>query len=183
MEPKRLTTHLEIPAREIAGDVTSLAYGEDEKTIYVGTTAGTMEWNTSGYLQATGKNLGLAVHGSTLFAANSLGLAQANLPEAGQLSSYNGRPAKALLPGPGGPLELGQDGTVSLIDDGESGINAKTFSSEDSLVASFGPEGALLETTGPNASHVEELVTVRPGTPEATGKKVEPLKDRAQIST
>jgi WD40 repeat protein len=164
VQPNHLTSRIEIPARELSGEVTALTYGENEHTIAVGTTDGTILWTgpQEGHLEATGRSVGVAVQGQTLFAANELGLASTSLQDPAPLSKYTGRAAAALLPGPGGPLAIDDDGTVTLLGEGGSGINLQTSSAEATLVTTFGPEGDLLEAKGPDQNQVEELVAVRP---------------------
>jgi WD40 repeat protein len=170
IDPRTLSVHELIGARQISGEVTSLTYGSDERKVFVGTTIGTAEWEGPGsviQLKVTGKTTGLAWQGSTLFAANAEGLAITKPDESISLplAKYSGRAAASLLSGPGGTLELGRDGTVSLLAEDESGLNMKTSPSETSLLATFGPEGNLLESEGNDAGHVSELVAVRPATP------------------
>lgn len=181
VDPVHLNERLEIPAREIEGDVTALAtYPNSPHAIYLGTNEGTASWsgrNSAVVSEFTGKSSGLALQGSTLFAANEQGLAAVNYSEAAsgeRFSNYTGRPVRDLISGPGGTLALDRDGTISLLNEGESGINLKTTAGEASLVASFGPDESLLEATGFDASHVNELVALRPGLVGPLGGDDEP---------
>jgi WD40 repeat protein len=179
---QRLSGSTVIPGAEISGTVSAIAeYSNAEKHIFLGTSQGTDEWNSKTHSLAVehrGPSVGLALQGSVLTAGNAQGLASIDLATAEttgtSLSSYGGRPARTLTSGPGGAVELGRDGSISLLKAGESGINIETSNAESSIVAEFGPEGDLLETSGSDANHVESLMTVRPGVPGAAGSEVEP---------
>jgi WD40 repeat protein len=181
VNPIRLGERLEIPAREISGNVSALAISPSEThTTYLATSDGTASWTGHGsgvQNEATGNSDGLALQGSTLFAANEQGLDSINLAEpgsGGRLSHYTGRPVRELIPGPGGALAIDRDGSISLLDEGESGINLKTTTGEAGYIANFGPEGNLLEPTGADASHVNELIALRPGLRGPTDPEYEP---------
>ena len=180
VDPIHLGERLEIPAREISGEVSALAISPSEThTTYLATSVGTASWtgHASAVLNvATGNSDGLALQGSTLFAANQQGLDSINLAEPGsgeRLSHYTGRPVRELIPGPGGALAIDRDGSISLLNEGESGINLKTTTGEAGYVANFGPEGNLLEPTGSDASHVTELIALRPGVTGPTDPEYE----------
>jgi WD40 repeat protein len=160
-----------LPAAEIAGTVTSLIGEPDHPGgVILGTSAGTLVWDGKGQTpvtERTGPSSGVATLGSSVLAGNRSGLSVTN-PTAleangGSFPAYQGRPAQAVFGGPGGAVEIDLDGTVSLLGETQPSTVIPTSSAESSIIATFGPEGDLLEASGPNANDVESLVAVRPG--------------------
>jgi WD40 repeat protein len=162
-----------MPSAEVSGAITAVAESPYyQPSVILGTTAGTIQWNSQTHTaepEQTGPNVGLALHETTITAANARGIVSANLAASAtsgtSLFTYTGRPARALLEGPGGPVEIGKDGSISLIGQPESAVSMPTSDSESSTIADFGPEGNLLETSGSDANHIESLIAVRPGVP------------------
>lgn len=159
-----------MPSSEIAGRVLSVReYSTVQGGILLGTSLGTTVWNPKTHVadtRRTGPNVGLAVHETVLLAANGQGVASENLTDVettgASLSKYAGRPASALIDGPGGPIEIDRDGSISLLEPAETGMNIRTSEDESNIITSFGPEGNLLESQGTDANHVESLVAIRP---------------------
>jgi WD40 repeat protein len=180
VDPIHLGERLEIPAREISGEVSALAISSSGTTTYLATSDGTASWSGHGSAvgnEVTGKSSGIALQGSTMFAANGQGLDSIDLDDSGageRLSHYTGRAVRELIPGPGGALAIDSDGSIGLLDEGESGINLRTTAGEAGFTASFGPEGNLLEPTGSDAGHVNELIALHPGPTGASDPDYEP---------
>jgi WD40 repeat protein len=161
-----------VPGAEIPGTATAVTEApyaaEGKPMVVVATTAGTVYWTAKYHnasFEATGPDVGLALHESTLTVASARGISSYALGQSSigaTAGPFGGRPPRALVEGPGGAVEVGRDGSISLLG-GEDGVNLSTSSSEASTIAQFGPEGNLLETAGP-ANDVQDLVAVRPGT-------------------
>jgi hypothetical protein len=161
-----------VPGAEISGTATAVTEApyaaEGKPMVVVATTAGTVYWSAKYHnasFAATGPDVGLALHESTLTMAGARGISSYALGQSSigaTAGPFGGRPARALVEGPGGAVEVGRDGSISLLGEG-NGVNLSTSSSEASTLARFGPEGNLLETAGP-ANDVQDLVAVRPGT-------------------
>jgi hypothetical protein len=170
-----------IPGSEIAGSISTITEYPATHAIVLGTSVGTVKWDPKyrdASIERTGANVGLTLQGSVLVATNARGVASVDLSTAdsigGSLPAFSGRPAEALLGGSGGAVEIGADGSISLLDPGKTGMNLETSGAESTIVATFGPEGNLLETSGWDANHIQSLVAVRPGSPGVAGSDTEP---------
>ncbi|THD75209.1 MAG: WD40 repeat domain-containing protein [Phenylobacterium sp.] len=169
-----------------ASQVTETPIAVQEQTygqprVILATARGVVFWNTKtqrASTEATGPVSGLAWYQDELTAAGEQGIAtgrslstdEAEIP----LSQCGGRPARALLEGPGGPLALNSDGTLSVVTQEPSPLSIPTDVTEASTIAQFDPEGDLLETSGTNANHITSLIVVTPTAPAKTAAESDP---------
>jgi WD40 repeat protein len=166
-----LRGHTVVPAGQFSGRAVALGGGAGSEAILaIGTDEGMAFWNPKTRTidqQATGPSMGLSLEAGTLTTATAEGIDAVQMgsegPE-GSLEAYAGRPARALIGGPGGSVELGQDGSISLLDPAETGIGLPTDGEESTALAQFGAEGDLLETLG-SGEDAEGLMTMKPGSP------------------
>jgi hypothetical protein len=155
------------------------AYGQPR--VILATTRGVVFWNTKtqrASTKATGPVSGLAWDQGELTAAGEQGIETGrplNTDESEiALSQCAGRPAEALLEGPGGPLALNNDGTLSVVTQEPSPLSIPTDMTEASTIAQFGPEGDLLETSGTDANHITSLIVVTPSSTAKTATESDP---------
>ncbi|HXC46068.1 MAG TPA: WD40 repeat domain-containing protein [Solirubrobacteraceae bacterium] len=110
---------------------------------------------------------GLEAQSDTLTAASAEGTDAVRMGPEGveeSLDHYTGRPARALISGSGGPLEISEDGSISLLEREETGVNLRINEAETSSIAQFDAEGDLLETYG-FGEGAEGLMMVEPQSP------------------
>jgi WD40 repeat protein len=171
-----------VPQGAFVGTASAVAGGRLGEPVTLCTSRGVAIWDTKtdSIEQKWGAPCaGLALEAGTLTAASAEGLdAVPTGPEGAEesLDHYAGRPARALTGGTGGPVEIGQDGSISLIEREETGVNLRINEGETSSIAQFDAEGDLLETYG-FGGDAEGLMTVRP---QAQGDiEGSPLPNRA----
>jgi hypothetical protein len=110
---------------------------------------------------------GLEAEADTLTAASAEGTDAVRMGPEGveePLDHYMGRLARALISGSGGPLEISEDGSISLLEREETGVNLRINEAETSSIAQFDAEGDLLETYG-FGEGAEGLMMVAPQSP------------------
>ncbi len=158
-----------VPQEQFVGTASAVAGGAPGEPVTLCTSRGVALWQekTHSIEQEWGAPCtGMALEADTLTAASIEGVDAVRMgPEGAEesLDHYAGRPARALTVGPGGPLEIGEDGSISLLEQEETGVNLRINEAETSSIAQFGAEGDLLETYG--FSGAEGLMTVPPQAP------------------
>jgi WD40 repeat protein len=139
---------------QFVGTASVVAGGGPGETVTLCTSRGVAAWvpRAHSIQQVWGAPCtGLEAEGDTLTAASAEGIAAVQMSPEGleePLSRYVGRSARALIGGPGGPLEIGEDGSISLLEREETGVNLRVNEAETSSIAQFDAEGDLLETYG-----------------------------------
>ncbi len=172
----------EVPSHEIPSEVTALAeYATPSRSIAIGTTTGAILWSPIKHYILTETSsaevTGFGYQSPIMAAGSGKGLSSADLLHAeesgAQFSRFKGRAVRDLTEGPGGPLAIDSDGTVSVLN-AAAGIRLPTNESEAGLITDFGPEGNLLEIEGSNPNEVDELTLVKPGVAGPEGSENEP---------
>jgi hypothetical protein len=159
-----------VPSYEIPGTPTEIAeVNLKEPVILIGTSDGVLQWphKSSTTMEFNGPNAGLLLHENVVTLGNGTGITAARAATTDYAllpSAYHGPPVRSLEAGPGGPLAIGMDGSIELLENEHTGLNLPISTEERSTVANFGPEGNLLETAGPNANDIEDLIAVAPNT-------------------
>ena len=160
------------------GTATSTIEVEYSEPRYVlGTTAGVFEFDEHGHQTNSRRGFpeaGLALtHNSStgateLYAGGAGGIAAVALDvpadTSTELPEPSGRPVASMTQGATGPVGVARDGTV-LFTRGTARLSRSM--AESTSVATFTPDGDLLETRGENANHVERIVKVTPGAGES----------------
>jgi WD40 repeat protein len=167
-----------IAPNAFTGTVTSLLEIEYSEPRYVlGTTAGVFQFNEHGHEISARRgppDAGLALtrnastDATTLYTADAAGTTATplNVPTGTgtELPEPSGRPMASMTQGATGPVGVAQDGTI-LFTRSAAGLSRPT--AEATSIATFTPDGDLLETRGENATHVERIVKVRPDASES----------------
>lgn len=157
---------------QFVGTASVVAGGGLGETVTLCTSRGVAVWEpkTDSIDQMWGAPCtGLEAETDTLTAASVEGIDAVRMGPEGveeSLDHYKGRSARALISGPGGPLEIGEDGSISLLDREETGINLRVNEAETSSIAQFDAKGDLLETYG-FGEGAEGLMMVPPQSPGA----------------
>jgi len=167
---------------QFVGTASVVAGGGPGETVTLCTSRGVAAWVSRSHSieQMWGQPCtGLEAEADTLTAASAEGVDAVRMGPEGveeSLDHYAGRPARALISGPGGPLEIGEDGSISLLELEETGVNLRINEAETSSIAQFDAEGDLLETYG-FGEGAEGLMMVAPQSPGII--EGSPLSDRA----
>lgn len=165
---------------QFVGTASVVAGGGPGETVTLCTSRGVAVWVSRSIEQMWGAPCtGLEAEADTLTAASSEGVDAVQMGPEGveeSLDHYAGRPARALISGPGGPLEIGEDGSISLLEREETGVNLRINGAETSSIAQFDADGDLLETYG-SGEGAEGLMMVAPQSPGTI--EGSPLSDRA----
>jgi WD40 repeat protein len=155
---------------QFVGSASVVAGGGPGETVTLCTSRGVAVWEpkTHSIQQMWGAPCtGLEAEADTLTAASAEGIDAVRMGPEGveeSLNHYMGRSARALISGPGGPLEIGEDGSISLLEREETGVNLRINEAETSSIAQFDAEGDLLETYG-FGEGAEGLMMVPPQSP------------------